>query len=257
MNIHEIGELDHIITEGKYIVKKATAIKWQIAKHILILISHFLIYAVIYCGTFIITFCIFFNCISEIPQNMFSNLEPTISLGAIFATLGSAIVSIYSLYCNEQLQKFHETLTILQTSLLKVASWSRWAFLKRYHVVKYLNEYYCYCLINPSITFRNSKESLTLFIPYIKEDFYEFSVFLSYNRILHFRKKYFINIYNFQQTNCQTELILLDCLSSLYQNIINYKKGKFFLVLGCFFIFDSILFSVFYYAMWTVFILLH
>ena len=213
MNINTIGELNHIATEGKYIVKNLANIKWQIAKHILILISHFLTYAVIYWGTFIITFCIFFTCISEIPPNMFSNLEPTISLGAVFATLGSAIVSIYSLYCNEQFRKFHETLTILQTSLLKEASWSRWAFLKRYHVVKYLNEYYCLCLVNPSITFRNGKEILKLFIPYIKEDFYEFSVFLSYYKTLHFSKKYFIDVYNFQQMNCQSELILLDCIS--------------------------------------------
>lgn len=250
-------KIDYNIIEGEYIIKSTATIKWAIIKHVFILFLHFLIYSVAYLGSVLITFYIFLNCISEIPEDIFSNLEPSISLGAIFATLGSAIVAIYSLYCNEQLRKFHETLTTLQSSLLETASWTRWQFLKRYHVVKHLHKYYCYCLINPSITFQNDKESLKLFLPYAKEDFYELPIFLSYCRILRFRKKYLHNVCNFQQISFQSELILLDCLTCLYRNIINYKKGRFFLVIGCFFIFNSILFSMFYYAIWREFILPH
>lgn len=255
--MNTVDKIGYNITEGKYIVKNAAVVKLSVIKHVFILFLHFLIYGAIYLGSFFITFYIFRNCISEIPKDIFSNLEPSISLGAIFATFGSAVVAIYSLYCNEQLRKFHETLTTLQTSLLETVSWTRWQFLKRYHVVKHLRQYYCYCLINPSIVFQNDKERLKLFLPYDKEDFYELPVFLSYCKILRFRKKYFRNIYNFQQMSFQSELILLDCLSCLYRNIINYKKGRFFLVIGCFFIFNSILFSLFYYTICKVLIIPH
>lgn len=241
-------KIGYSLIEGKYILKKATDIKWEVFKYTIILLLRFIIYTVTYLGSFIITYHIFFICIPEIPEDIFSNLEPTISLGAIFATFGSAIVAIYSLYCNEQLRKFHEALDTLQTSLLKNASWTRWQFIKRYHVVKHLHQYYCYCLVNPSITFQCNKESLKLYLPYAKEDFYDLPILFSYCKILRFRKKYLFNIGNFQQINFQSELMHLDCLTCLLRNIINYKKGVSLLVIGCFFIFNSILFSLFYYA---------
>lgn len=249
-------KIGYNITEGQYIIKNTTVIKWAVIKYIFILFLRFIKYTVIYLGSFIITYYIFLICIPEIPEDIFSNLEPSISLGAIFATFGSAVVAIYSLHCNEQLRKFHETLDTLQTSLLKNASWTRWQFLKRYHVVKHLHQYYCYCLVNPCITFQDNKESLKLYLPYAKEDFYDLPILLTYCKILRFRKKYLLDIDNFQQMSFQSELMLLDCLSCLYRDIINYKKGVFFLVIGCFFIFNSILFSLFYYAICKVFMLL-
>lgn len=247
-------ELSHTLTEGGYILKGISAIKREVIKHIFIMAFRLFVYAIVYLVTFLITLYIFLNCILEMPESVFSNLEPSISLGAIFATLGSAIVAIYSLYCNEQLRKFHETLNTLQTSLLETASWTRWEFIKRYHVVKLLDQYYCYCLVNPSITFYKNKKNLKLFVPYSKEDFYEQSAFISYCKITRLRKQYFCTVYNFQQINYQSEQMILDCLSFLYRSIINYKKGRFFLVVGCFFIFNSILFSLFYYAIWKMLI---
>lgn len=243
------------IIEGKYILKNATVLKWAVIKYIIKLFFRFIIYVIIYLGTFIFTYYIFLICIPEIPEDIFSNLEPTISLGAIFATFGSAVVAIYSLYCNEQLRKFHEVLDTLQKSLLKNISWTRWQFLKRYHIVRHLHQYYCYCLVNPSITFHYNEENLCLYLPYIKEDFYDFPIFFSYCKILCFRKKCFLNLDNFQQMNFQSELMLLNCLLYLYRNIINYKKGISLLVIGCFFIFNSILFSLFYYAICRIFML--
>lgn len=251
--MNTVNRVDHNITEGKYILINAAAIKWAVIKHIIILFLRFIKYVVVYLGTFIITYYIFLICIPAIPEDIFSNLEPTISLGAIFATFGSAVVAIYSLYCNEQLRKFHKTLDTLQTLLPQNAAWTRWQFLKRYHVVKHLHQYYCYCLVNPSIIFQYNKERLKLYLPYAKEDFYDLPIFFSYCKIFRFRKKYFLNIDNFQQMNPQSELMLLNCLFYLHRNIVNYKKGVFLLVIGCFFIFNSIIFSLFYYAICRIF----
>lgn len=244
------------IVKGEYVAKNASAMLWEFIRHLLMRLFRFIIYLFIYCGTFFITLWIFQNCIIKIPEDIFSNLEPPISLGAIFATFGSAILTVYSLDCNEQLRKFHETLATLQTDLLKTAPWKRWQFLKRYHIVKYSHRYYCYSLTNPSIILQNNKRSLKLFIPYDKEDFYELPICFSYFRILHFQKKYLTGLQNFEQMN-QSELLLLNCLSYLYRNIIRYKKGKFFIIIGCFFIFNSILFSLFYYAIDRIIVLLH
>ena len=245
------------IVEGRYIVKSALDMKWVIIKHIFTLSFHLLTYVVIYFASFLFTFFIFENCITIIPENIFSNLEPSISLGAIFATFGSAIITIYSLYCNEQLRRFHETIDILQTSLLKTASWRRWQFLKRYHIARYSHRYVCYYLTNPGIIFKDVKNKLELILPYTKEDFYELPIYLSYFRILKFKKKYFRSIQDLQQISSQPEFMLLNCLSYLYQNILNYKKGRFLMVIGCFFIFNSILFSLFHYAIREVILLLH
>ena len=245
------------IVEGRYVVKNVSAMKWVVARHILTLFLRFLRYVVIYLASFFITFFIFENCVCAIPQNLFSNLEPTISLGAIFATFGSAIIAIYSLYCNEQLRRFHDTIDILQTSLLKTFTWNRWQFLKRYHIAKHSQHYVCYCLINPSITFQNGKRNLELFIPYSKEDFYELPIYVSYFSILKFQKNYLLGLHDLKQMSFQSELILLNCLSYLFRNIINYKKGRFFMATGCCFIFNSIVFALFYYVIWSIIKLPH
>lgn len=76
-------------------------------------------------GTFFITLWIFRGCIKN------NTLNEMISLGAVFATFGSAAISIFSLKCNEQINHFQNNLSILQSSLIKTEKWNRWRFLKK------------------------------------------------------------------------------------------------------------------------------
>ena len=82
-------------------------------KKILNGIRLFLALSVVFVLVCFVTWMIYKKCIIELK------LEQTISLGAVFATLGSALVAVLSLVCNEQYEQFMDNVRILETSLFK------------------------------------------------------------------------------------------------------------------------------------------
>lgn len=207
-------------------------------KKILNGIRLFLALSVVFVLVCFVTWMIYKKCIIELK------LEQTISLGAVFATLGSALVAVLSLVCNEQYEQFMDNVRILETSLFKKEKWERWPFVKRIQKIKISSgEYYYYILYNPSIIFISEQWKLEVSLPSGKNDFRELPIYRTLFRLITNKKKYNLMLLN--QNEMQDKLIW-ECLTRIYVNILIYQFSKMIVWIGSCFIFSSIFFSFFY-----------
>lgn len=191
--------------------------------------------------TLYLTLTIYEKCIIRV------SLSECIPLGSIFATFGSAVISVFTIYCGNQNNLFQENLVILRNQISELHSWQRWPFLKRYLIKKisFLHSNY-YILLNPQITFKTKTRNLTVSIPSCIADFKDLPIVVNVIKISFFHKHYSKFIYNQCDTNGQTDLFILDCILMIYKNIIRYKVGTVIIWIGAEFIFSSIIFSFFY-----------
>jgi hypothetical protein len=187
-----------------------------------------------------ITLVIYNECIKTI------SLAECIPLGSIFATFGSALISVFCIYNDKQYNLFQENLEILRRQIPELRSWQRWPFLKRYSKdrLSILHSNY-YILLNPQITFELNSKSVTVPIPSCTADFKDLSVTNNIGKMICFREQYSKLIYSLYNMK-QEDLIIFDCVLTIYKNIIKYKCGTIIIWIGAEFIFSSILFSFFY-----------
>ena len=198
----------------------------------------------IYITLFLLTFCIVLFAYS------YSNLEPTFSnlvaFGAIFATLGSSLVSVASLWCGQQYHQFENNTEVLQTKLTNV-KWERWPFIRRITRRKIGKKKYEYQVLeNPSIVFNLGNKNLNIWLPSVKADFNELFAFWGWvNLKIHgknFRK--FLGMHG--ELDAVREILIWDCVTSIYQNVFLYKISKVLIWFGANFVCFSIFFSFFY-----------
>lgn len=191
-----------------------------------------------------ITYYIFTKCI------MTDDLNEYISLGAIFATFGSAVISVCSLYCNEQMNLFQENLNIMHNQIPQLNSWQRWPFIRRHSKEKTSSKHYdYYILMNPLIVFRSTDLKLAVPIPSCTIDFKDLPIIRNFVKMLLFQRHYAKAIFHSGSTEQQTDLFMFHCILMIYKNIIRYKIGSILMWLGGEFVFTSILFSFFYRQM--------
>ncbi len=191
--------------------------------------------------TMYLTLIIYEECITAI------SLTECIPLGSIFATFGSALISVFSIYNDKQYNLFKENLEILRSQIPDLNSWQRWPFLKRYSKDKFsiLRSNY-YILLNPQITFElDNKKNVTVPIPSCTADFKDLRVTNNIRKMVCFRKQYSKYIYHLYNMKHE-DLIIFDCVLMMFKNIIKYKIGTVIIWAGAEFIFSSILFSFFY-----------
>lgn len=188
-------------------------------------------------STFFITLWIFRCCIKD------NTLNEMISLGAVFATFGSAAISIFSLNCNEQINHFQNNLSILQSDLIKTEQWNRWRFLKKIEKRKLM-----FCEVKtPQIHFYKQSRKLSIPVPTDISDFKDISVGWYYFHFLLFSHPYFTYLSNEMQFSQEAEAFLVfRCLKDIYQSILCFKVSNFFIWVGSGFILSSVAFSFFY-----------
>lgn len=191
--------------------------------------------------TMYMTLVIYRKCITQITLN------ECIPLGSIFATFGSAVISVLSIYCGEQRSLFQENLSILRGQVSELETWQRWPFLKRFTKRKmtFLHSNF-YILSNPQITFETKNRKLKVSVPSCSADFKDLPVTVSTFKMLCFHKEYSNSIFYFHNEEQQQDLLIFDCILMIYINIIRYKLGTFLMWIGAEFIFSSIIFSFFY-----------
>lgn len=191
--------------------------------------------------TMYLTLVVYKKCIIEI------SLSECIPLGSIFATFGSAVISVFSIYCGGQSSLFQENLAILRAEISDLHSWQRWPFLKRYTKEKlsFFHSNY-YILLNPQITFTTNATSLTVPIPSCTADFKDLPVVVNAMKMIFFRRCYSKHIYSMRNTKQQTDLFIFDCVLMIYKNIIRYRGAALIMWIGAEFILSSIIFSFFY-----------
>lgn len=194
-----------------------------------------------FCITVYLTYLIFGQCITD------ATLMNCIPLGSIFATFGSAVISVISLYCNKQISLFRENLLALHDQIPDLSSWKRWPFLKRYSREKTgIFSYNYHILKNPQITFNGKNYRLTIPLPTCSADFYDLPIIINVIKMMWFHKPFMRSVTQHQNIQEQKDIFIFYCTLMIYKNIIKYKLGTFLMLVGAEFVLTSIIFSFFY-----------
>ena len=234
-------EYNYITKKGELLLDKRVSFKlvfWfmflsSIVKLIFLLFS--------FCITFVLTFLIFKQCITN------ATLADCIPLGSIFATFGSAVISVVSLYCNKQISLFQENIFALQEQIPDLIVWKRWPFLKRYNREKAgMLQYNYYILKNPQITFNGKKYSMTVSLPTCTADFYDLPIVFNIIKLMCFHKSFMKTVMKSQNMQEHKDIFIYYCILVIYKNIIKYKVDTFLMLIGSEFVLTSIIFSFFY-----------
>ena len=194
----------------------------------------------------ILSFCLIHVVFSKTINEL--TLENTISLGAVFATLGSAIVASASLYCNDCYTKFSDNVNTLQNDFLKDESWTRWTFIKRKSKHRLLDSgNLLWKLENAMIEFQLGSHSIQIYIPTVRADFDDLPIFKHFLLMKRYDKQHETFLYNHANDASEnTSYFLWDCIFDIYRNIILYKIGSYFIWIGSSFIGISTIYSLAY-----------
>ena len=200
-----------------------------------------IIYFICFLSCIIITYFIFKLCITD--KN---SLSDTIALGSIFATFGSAIISVFSITMSNIYERFCCNTNILFKELCPENEWHRWPFIKREsHSTLYNNELTYQILKNLEITFNVGSHPMSIFLPTIREDFYDLPNWNSLKNMLLESKNYESYVLN-NIPDSANSLMVWDCVLDNFKSIAIYKLAKLLIVIGGSFIFSSIIFAFFY-----------
>lgn len=223
------------------------------SKQLWIHIKRILLYMIIFAVCFWITGYIFFNCITVnfSDQKIYQiALVDCISLGSIFATFGSAIISFLSLTSTHQLSGFQEKISILNEKFTspEIPNWKRWDFLPRFSRERLISGKYQYFILkNAELKFCLKNQTIAIPIPSVEQDFKDLPV-LHFWFKMHKKRKLYLS-YVQTQSN-MADFFIWDCLMALYQNIIIYKLSQLGIWIGTSYIINSFIFAFFYSEMY-------
>ena len=236
-------EYNYTVTEGELLVNNARKVRLIVRLTYLFRILKLLLLLLTFGITIYTTYLIFRECITD------ATLAACIPLGSIFATFGSAVISVISLYCNKQISLFQENLLALHDQVPGLSSWKRWPFMKRYSretIGLFRHNYHM--LKNPQINFRSEKLSLTIPLPTCTADFYDIPIVFNIIKMTCFHKAYMKTVVRHQDLQEQKDIFTFYCTLMIYRNIFRYKAGTFLMLIGSEFVLASIIFSFFYKA---------
>ena len=207
-----------------------------------------LIYICSFLLTLGITFYVFKSCITPTSSQdgIVIALSECISLGSIFATFGSALIAVFSLSSAQQLSDFEDKISIINEEFArqKFPNWKRWEFLPRYSREKLSNGDYKYFILrNASLCFVFEQKELSIAIPTVRKDFIDLPIFRNWLRMCKHKRTYISYVY---MNECRDELVIWDCLHSIYNNIILYRFCQFIVWIGSSFVINSIIHAFFY-----------
>lgn len=231
---YSIKEGELILNNGrKHRLMVWTAFLFRILKVLMLILSFGI--------TVYMTYLIFRQCITD------ATLNNCIPLGSIFATFGSAVISVISLYCNKQISSFRENLSALHEQIPNLSFWKRWPFLRRYNRERTgLWKYNYYILQNPQITFRTAERNLTIALPTCTADFYDLPIFINTIKMFGFRGHFLNAVVRQRNQKDEKDIFTFYCTLMIYRNIIRYKIGTLLMLIGSEFVIASILFAFFY-----------
>lgn len=205
-------------------------------KFFLIMFRIVIVYLAIICTHKIFTICITEN-----------TLQNTITLGSIFATFGSAIVAVASLYCNDFYVRFCDNVFVLQNELLKDEKWTRWTFVKRKSKKRLLDTgNYVQVLQNAQIEFHVGSHVITIFIPTVRADFDDLPIFQQFFLMKKYNKQYETNLCNHATSEDADAFFIWDCIFDIYLQIVYYKLCTYAIWIGCSFIASNLVYSFLY-----------
>lgn len=207
--------------------------------------------------TFIITWYVYFN--SIIPTIGLDNIATfklldCITTGSLFATFGSAIVAVFSLYTTKYLTRFYDDVSILMQDLNQEKNnpvpWKRWAFIPRISRIKFSSNHKFIGLSNAVIIFFLCNKQVEFKLPTTETDIEEFAVLNSIIRMKHIKKGYFQAL----EVNSQIEEYpAWNCVYDLYKCALFYRVCNLCVWIGVCFVIQSIFFAFWYPQLYNYF----
>lgn len=187
---------------------------------------------------------IFKQAISDSERN-FSNI---ISLGAIIATFGSALIAVGQVIERDKYDRILRNVDIYYKDIAKEKPWRRWQFLNRTSKSRvYGNNVIQTTLQNPNMRFDVGSHEIEVYLPTVLEDFYDLPAFECYY-VMAKNKKHFL-------TNATKNNIDLDgpsgymglcCLYDIWKSVILFRLSRYITKTGILIILSSIMFTVYY-----------
>lgn len=226
------------ITNSKLLV---TNLKHRIKRPKLFWIQKILwcVYAV---TIFILTDYVFYMVLY--PQE---NLFDTISLGAVFATLGSTLVSIASLLCNKYYDEFISCLDTFKNELSVQDIKLNWLFLKKQEVIKKSkNEYVSYQASNPKVIFQLGAVNISIEVPVQKKDFYELGLLKKILKMKISKKIYVTYLLNYTDSVMESGLYIWECIYHILCNALSYKIYRDLIINGTIFFVSGLIITFLY-----------
>lgn len=201
-------------------------------------------------GSGIITWMIYQRCVPSCIETedvlTFSMLD-CITTGSLFATFGSAIIGVFTLFTGKYLNSFYENLSILTEELAPdetgAVKWKRWAFIPRISRKRFAGKTQYTGIENASFVFQIGTFEKTFALPTTETDFKELPVLFNLLRMKKSRKTYLSLL---EATQLMEEYPAWDCLTSIYRSILLYRISYFFVWVGVCFVLQSIIFAFMY-----------
>lgn len=201
-------------------------------------------------GTGIITWAIYQNCVtpSVLADGTYQfSMGERITTGSLFATFGSAIIAVFTLYTSRYLSNFCNALGILMLELAPEDSEGvvkqRWAFMPRVSRTRFSSEEQFFGVESVKIQFAIEHFWTEFPLPTTETDFKDLPLLSSYLQMKYLRKRYLTYL---QSENLLDEYPAWDCVMAIYRNILFYKACYLCVWIGVCFVLQSILFTFFY-----------
>ena len=201
-------------------------------------------------GSGAVTWWIYQSCVEPVIQEDGAFYFPMISritTGSLFATFGSAIIAVFTLYTARYLSNFQECLLILMQELAAEdtdgALWRRWAFIPRVSRARYAGESRYFGIESAQIEFQIGSTTRAFFLPTTEADFKDLPILSSFLCMKLLRKQYLSGLDTVERLS---EYPAWDCVTAIYRNILLYKICWYCVWIGVCFVLQSILFTFFY-----------
>lgn len=174
-------------------------------------------------------------------------LSDSITIGALFATFGSAVIGVFSLFAAQHLETFYEDQTILRQELVSLeaanADWKRWSFLPRMGKLSFPGKERYFGVNGASICFTTARSEESFPLPTALADFGELPILRSFLRMKLQRKHYLAYL---SAAGLIEEYPAWDCVCAIYKSILLYRFSWSCIWIAAYFILQSIIFSFFY-----------
>lgn len=201
-------------------------------------------------GTGVITWMIYQNCVNPTIQAdglyQFSMTE-RITTGSLFATFGSAIIAVFTLYTGKYLSIFCEDLQILMLDLAPEDSGGvvkrRWAFIPRVSRTRFAGKAQFFGIESLQIQFQIGDSQQIFPLPTTQADFNDLPLLSNYLYMKNQRKKYLSSL---ETEDLMEEYPTWDCVMDIYRSVLLYKSSYLGVWIGVCFVLQSILFTFFY-----------
>lgn len=237
------------VIESELVVIKPDAVwKYRLTKIVSVLMRLFK-YLFLILGSGFLTFEVYQRCVfPAISDNQLGiSLSDSIATGALFATFGSALISVVALLATRNLELYSENLEIISQQLIPSGfhqrDWTRWPFLPRMSRLVHARKCDAIGVKNTAICFSIEPEEERFPLPTTISDFYDLPVFRSYMRMKRLKRSYLNYL---DSKGWIHEYPIWICVCAIYKRILAYRLSKLCIWIGAAFIFQSIVFAFFY-----------